>query len=290
MAFRWKLSGIVALLVAALEACAPTAVSVLNLAIPRAGYRIVRDLAYGTDPRQKLDLYVPDGLKANAPVLLFFYGGFWQSGSKVLYLYLGQAFASEGIIVAVADYRLYPQVRYPEFLRDGAAAFAFVQAHAARYGGDPARIFVAGHSAGAYIAVMLGADPTWLREAGVDPQSLRGVIGISGPYNFLPIKDKAMIAIFGGADRPDTQPVSHIDGKRPPMLLLTGSADTTVRPRNSYDLAERLKQYGSPVDVKTYAGVGHVGIMLSLAPGFRGNAPVRQDITDFVQSVPPPRS
>lgn len=283
MAFRWKLSGILALLVGALEACAPTAVSVLNLAIPRSGYHVVRDLAYGTDPRQKLDLYVPDGLRANAPVLLFFYGGFWQSGSKVLYLYLGQAFASEGIIVAVADYRLYPQVRYPEFLRDGAAAFATVQAHAAQYGGDPARIVVAGHSAGAYIAVMLGADPTWLREAGVDPQSLRGVIGISGPYNFLPIRDPNMIAIFGGADRPETQPVSHIDGKRPPMLLLTGSADTTVRPRNSYDLAERLKQYGSPVEVKTYAGVGHVGIMLSLAPGFRGNAPVRQDITDFVQ-------
>src|SRR5579864_788671 len=229
MAFRWKLSGIVALLMAALEACAPTAVSVLNLAIPRSGYRIVRDLAYGSDPRQKLDLYVPDGLKANAPVLLFFYGGFWQSGSKVLYLYLGQAFASEGIVVAVADYRLYPQVRYPEFLRDGAAAFAYVQAHAAQYGGDPTRIFVAGHSAGAYIAVMLGADPTWLSEAGVDPKSLCGVIGISGPYNFLPTRDPNLIAIFGGADRPETQPLSHIDGRRPPMLLLTGSADTTVR-------------------------------------------------------------
>src|SRR5207253_2056955 len=99
-----------ALLTAASVACAPALASVLNLAVPRSGYQVVRDLPYGTDPRQRLDIYVPDGLSTKAPVILFFYGGFWQSGSKSLYLYLGQAFASEGIIVAVADYRLYPQV------------------------------------------------------------------------------------------------------------------------------------------------------------------------------------
>jgi acetyl esterase/lipase len=280
VAFKRKAAEILALLGAAIVACAPAAASVLNLAVPRSGYHVVRDLPYGTDPRQKLDVYVPDGLKTKVPVVLFFYGGFWQSGSKSLYLYLGQAFASEGLVVAVADYRLYPQVRYPDFVRDGAAAFAWVAAHVAQYGGDPNSIFIAGHSAGAYIAVMLAADPSWLREANVDPARVRGVIGISGPYNFLPLRDRNMIAIFGGADLPETQPIAHIDG----------TADTTVSPRNTADFAAKLKLFESPVEVKTYSGVGHLEIMLSLAPGFRGNTTLRQDMIDFVRreaSTPP---
>lgn len=283
MAIGRKASGIFALLTAAAAACTPVSVSLLNLTVPRSGYHVVRNLPYGNDPRQKLDVYVPDGLKTKAPVILFFYGGFWQSGSKDFYLAFGQAFASEGIVVAIADYRLYPQVRYPEFIRDGAKAFAWVQAHAAQYGGDPDSIFVAGHSAGAYIAAMLAADPRWLGEAGGDPARLRGVIGISGPYNFLPLRDRNLIAIFGGTDRPETQPIAHIDGKRPPMLLATGTADDTVWPRNTLDLAAKLNAYDSPVAVATYSGVGHIGILLSLAPGFRGNTTLRQDIVAFVR-------
>ena len=198
--------------------------------IPRAGYHVERDLAYGGDPRQKLDLYIPDHLAGKAPVILFFYGGSWQSGSKKDYLAFGQAFASKGIIVAVADYRLYPQVRYPAFVEDGARAFAFVHDHARQYGGDPRRIFVTGHSAGAYIAAMLAVDETYLRGAGADPGWIAGVIGIAGPYDFLPLTDKDLITIFGGADRIDTQPVHYIDGKRPPMFLAAGTDDTVVDP------------------------------------------------------------
>jgi acetyl esterase/lipase len=275
------LLGMAALGALAAAACAP--VTVLNLLVPRGGYHVVRDLAYGADPRQKLDLYVPDGLKAPAPVILFFYGGSWQNGSKAMYLAFGQAFASRGIVVAVADYRVYPQVRYPAFVEDGASALAFVHAHVAEHGGDPARIFVAGHSAGAYIAMMLAADPRYLTRIGADPGWIHGVIGISGPYDFLPLKDPDLITIFGGADRVDTQPITYIDGKRPPMLLATGTADTTVGPHNTVNLAAKLRGYGSPVKVVTYPGVGHIGIILSLAPGFRGRTTLRDDITDFVK-------
>src|SRR6185312_1282274 len=111
-----------------LTACSQVA---LDLVVPRSGYHVVRDLAYGSDPRQKLDLYVPDKLTGPAPVLLFFYGGSWTGGSKALYPAFGQAFASKGIITAIADYRLYPQVRYPAFVEDGAHAFAWLHAHAA---------------------------------------------------------------------------------------------------------------------------------------------------------------
>lgn len=280
----WKV-GIAALLGALLGACSP--VSLLNLAVPRSGYHIVRDLAYGAAASQKLDLYVPDAPPPNMPVILFFYGGSWESGSKNLYLALGQAFASKGIMVAVADYRLFPQVRYPAFLRDSAEAFAYVRTHAARYGGDPARLFLAGHSAGAYNAMMLVADKAYLLQAGADVGQVCGVIGIAGPYNFLPLTDKHLITIFGGANRPETQPITHIDGKRPPMLLAAGRDDTTVSPRNSSDLADKLRSFDSPVQLVTYPDIGHIGIILSLAPGLRGRTSLRSDIVHFVESVAP---
>ena len=281
---RWKM-GLAVLLSALLAACSP--ISVLNLAVSRSGYHIVRDLAYGADPRQRLDLYVPDVPPKKMPVMLFFYGGSWESGTKNLYLALGQAFASKGIMVAVADYRVYPQVRYPAFLQDSAQAFAYVRTNAAGYGGDPARLFLAGHSAGAYNAMMLAADKSYLQEAGADVGQVCGVIGIAGPYNFLPLTDKNLITIFGGARRPETQPITYIDGKRPPMLLAAGTDDTTVSPRNSSDMAEKLKSFGSPVRLITYPGVGHIGIILSLAPGFRGRTSLRDDIIQFVESTAP---
>jgi len=270
-------------LAAVISACSP--VAALNLLVPRGGYHAVRDLPYGADPRQKMDVYIPDGLTADAPAMLFFYGGSWQDGSKDLYLALGQAFASQGIIVAVADYRVYPQVRYPAFVEDGAKAFAYLHEHVAQYGGDASRLFLAGHSAGAYIAMMLAADSKYLRAAGGDPAWIRGVIGIAGPYDFLPLRDPNLITIFGGANVRETQPIDHIDGKRAPMLLAAGTDDETVSPANTTRMAAKLASFGSPVEVKTYPGVGHIGIILSLAPGFRGRTTLRQDMLDFIKSL-----
>jgi acetyl esterase/lipase len=264
-----------------LTACSQAA---LNLVVPGGRYHVVRDLAYGSDPRQKLDLYVPDKLAGPAPVLLFFYGGSWTGGSKAIYPAFGQAFASKGIITAVADYRLYPQVRYPAFVEDGAHAFAWLRTHAAEYGGDPGRLFLAGHSAGAYIAVMLAADRSYLTAAGVDPTSIRGVIGIAGPYDFLPLRDDELIAIFGGANRPETQPIHYIDGVRPPMLLETGTKDTIVSPGNTSRLAARLRSLGSPVEERQYPGIGHIGIILSLVPGLRGRTHLYSDMLEFVRT------
>jgi len=264
-----------------LTACSQGA---LNLLAPGGRYHVVRDLAYGADPRQKLDLYVPDKLVGPAPVLLFFYGGSWTGGSKARYFAFGQAFASKGIITAVADYRLYPQVRYPAFVEDGAQAFAWLHTHAAEYGGDASRIFLAGHSAGAYIAVMLAADRSYLTAAGVDPASVRGVIGIAGPYDFLPLRDDELIAIFGGANRPETQPIHYIDGVRPPMLLETGMKDTIVSPANTSRLAARLRSIGSPVEERQYPSIGHIGIILSLLPGLRGRTHLYSDMLAFVRA------
>jgi acetyl esterase/lipase len=255
----------------------------INLMVPRDGYRVYADLAYGADPRQKLDLYVPDGLKAPLPVLVFFYGGSWQSGEKSSYLALGQAFASQGIIVAVADYRLYPKVKYPAFIEDAAQTVRYVHDHVKTYGGDAQRLFVSGHSAGAYLAVMLGSDEKYLRNAGGDFAWLRGVIGISGPYDFLPLTGADFIDMFGGSGRDETQPINHIDGVRPPMFLVTGDDDQTVSPGNTQRMAARLAAAGSPVQTKIYPGVTHVGIIMSLAPGFGSTAPLRDDVVAFIR-------
>ena len=274
-------AGLVAAATALLSACSPAA---LNLLVPRDGYAVHRDLAYGTDPRQKLDVYVPSGLKGPAPVLLFFYGGSWLGGHKADYLAFGQAFASAGIVTVVADYRVYPQVKYPAFVEDAAGALAWVHGHIAQHGGDAARVFVSGHSAGGFNAVMLASEPKFIEARGGTLDWIRGVIGIAGPYDFLPLTDPAYIAIFHGANNPGSQPINHVTGPRPPMLLASGSADSVVQPGNADRMAVKLKAAGGEAKVIHYPGVGHIGIILSLAPGFRGHTSLRQDMLDFIRS------
>jgi acetyl esterase/lipase len=262
-------------------ACSP---ALLNLTVPRSGYSIHRDIAYGTEPREKLDIYVPDGLKSPAPVILFFYGGNWQSGSKEDYLAFGEAFASEGFIVAIADYRLYPAVKFPAFLEDGAKAVRFIHDKVDIYGGDSQRIFLAGHSAGAYNAIMLISDRHYLKDVGADVSWVRGAIGLAGPYDFLPLRDPALIDLFGGSNRVMTQPILFIDGKRPAMFLATGTDDETVLPRNTANMAARLRSFDSPVEEKIYPGVGHIGLLLSLTRWFRGRTSLRDDMSTFIRT------
>jgi acetyl esterase/lipase len=256
----------------------------LNLLVPKSGYAVHRGLAFGDDPRQKLDVYVPDGVKPGAPVLLFFYGGGWESGNRGDYRAAGQAFASAGVITVVADYRLYPQVKSPAFVEDAAGALAWVHAHIHDYGGDPQRIFVSGHSAGGYNAIMLAAEPKFIEARGGSMDWIRGAIGIAGPYDFLPLTEKNYIDMFHGANNEDAMPIHHVTGKRPPMLLVAGTDDTVVSPGNADRMAARLKSFDSEVKVIKYPGVGHIGIILSLVPGFRGRTTLRQDMLDFIHS------
>ncbi len=268
------------LCLATLTACSKA--DLLNITIPRDGYRVERDITYGTHGRQKMDIYVPNQAK-HAPVIVFFYGGSWQKGSKDDYLFLGQAFASKGFITVVADYRLYPEVKYPAFIEDGARAFHYTHQRIAQYGGDPQKIFIAGHSAGAYIAMMLGADPRYLADVGANRSDVQGIIGISGPYNFLPFTDTDIKAIFSTAPDADTQPINRAIAPVPPVLLATGLDDDTVDPRNSHSMAAKLRSLGNPVVVHDYHSSDHIDIMLSLARGFRDQTPLLEDIAAFVQ-------
>ena len=260
----------------------------LNVTTPHWGYRVERAVRYGPEKRHLMDVYLPSRVVAPAPTVLFFYGGGFVSGHRREYRFVGQALASLGIIVGIADYGTFPEHRFPEFVEDGAKAAAFLHTALPEYGGDPNRLFVAGHSAGAYIAVMLASNPEYLSEAGVDQSILAGAIGIAGPYDFLPITNATRIEIFGGPDRVETQPIHFIEGKRPPMLLLTGDRDVNILPRNTYNMAARMREEGNDVEAIVYPGIEHFRIILALAPLFRGLIPIRADIARFVNAARAP--
>lgn len=270
------------LLCVMLGGCSP--VYLLNASIPTRGYTVHKDIAYGDNPQQKLDIYVPDKVNPRhpAPVLLFFYGGSWQYGSKDEYLFVGQALASKGFVAVVADYRVYPEVYFPAFVEDGAKAFAWTRGHISTYGGNTDALFLSGHSAGAYIAAMLAVNPSYLAQAGVPPKAVRGTIGIAGPYDFLPLQDENLKALFSRSKPEDTQPVTFVDGHNAPMLLVTGDEDETVIPRNTERLSKKLAMLHGPHETRIYKGVAHTGIILSLADGFRTKTTLLEDITAFV--------
>jgi acetyl esterase/lipase len=244
---------------------------------------ILHDAAYGEDARQRLDVFAPVGNIANAPVLVFFYGGSWKSGSKEDYAFAAQALAAQGFVTVLPDYRLYPQVRFPDFLDDSARAVAWVHDHIAEYGGDPTKIVLAGHSAGAYNAVMLGLDPRYLRRAGVEPRVIRAVAGLSGPYDFLPFDHPTSIDVFGRAPDPaSTQPVNFVGPHAPPTFLATGDADKTVRPRNTQSLAAKLRDARVAVQERIYPGLDHADTLLALSITFRSKAPELSEMAAFL--------
>jgi acetyl esterase/lipase len=280
------LAGLVSL---ALSACSP--LSTFNAFVPKDGgaSRVVTDAAFGAHPRQRLDLYRPANARAGAalPVIVFLYGGSWNSGDKGGYAFAGQALASRGFLVAVPDYRLVPEVRFPSFLEDNASAVRWMIANAARHGGDPSRIVIVGHSAGAYNGAMLALDPRWL---GKDRASIRGFAGLAGPYDFLPLDGPVTRAAFGQEPHAaSTQPINFVSADDPPALLLHGAEDKTVFVRNSRALQARLAAARVKARVQVYPGLGHVGILTALARPFRGKAPVLNDVTSFAAEVTAPR-
>lgn len=268
----------------ALSACTP--LRTLNAVVPkdRGAGIVATDQAFASGRRGKLDVYAPTGAASapKLPVIVFFYGGSWNSGTKAGYAFVGRALAAKGFVVAVPDYRLVPEVRFPAFLDDGAAAVRWVRANAARFGGDPDNIVLAGHSSGAYNAAMLSLDPRWL---GADRRAIRGFAGLAGPYDFLPL-DAITRPVFG--DAPDlraTQPVSFASAGDPPAFLMVAGQDTIVASRNAERLARLLNQAGVQVEIRTYPKIGHVGILTAIARPLRGRAPVVDHLAAFARRV-----
>jgi acetyl esterase/lipase len=234
---------------------------------------------------QRLDVWRPASRKGEPrPVLVFFYGGGWVKGTRDAYAFAARAYAARGFVVVVPDYRKVPGVRFPAFVQDGADAVRWTSDHIAEFGGDPRRIAVAGHSAGAYTAAMLALDPRWLAAAGLPRGTIKAAVGLSGPYDFYPYTGRA-IAAMAGATPAQTQPIAFARADAPPMLLVTSSADTVVRPRNARNLALALRRLGAPVAYRNYRGLTHENIAMALSRPFRDKAPVLDDSVAFLKTA-----
>ncbi len=272
------------LLGAAAAACSP--LGLLNSLGPRdpGARRSVRDVAYGPDPRQRLDLWTPKGDPPGGgwPMLVFFYGGGWDSGDKALYGWAAQALAARGFVVATPDYRLVPEVHFPAFVEDAAAATAFSGAIAADHGADPGRLGVVGHSAGAHLAVMIALDRRYMDAAGA-PGLIRAGAGLAGPYDFLPFDVPAAVNAFGRSPDPTlTQPVAFVRPDAPPLWLGHGTADRVVHAEDTVILCERMRAAGGRCEARLYDGLSHEDLIATFSPLFRGKAPVLEEATGFL--------
>jgi len=273
-------TGIFAAIGALLSGCSAT--GALNALVSRNSYRGTEGVAYGAGPRQKLDVYQPlDTAPGGAPVIVFFYGGNWETGERASYRFVGEALAAGGALTIIPDYRLVPEVHYPEFLNDNAAAMAWVFDHAKDFGGDPSKIYVMGHSAGAYNASMLALDPRWL---GPRRERLAGFIGLAGPYDFLPIVNPATQRAFNWPNTPaESQPINYVSAKSPRTLVIAANTDNLVNPvRNTVGLGNKLTAAGVNTTVKRYDNVSHVTLIGAMAGPLRFLAPVRDDVLEFV--------
>lgn len=270
---------------AAVIASGCTPLGLLNAFVPRQGYDVERNLAFGPGDRQAVDLYKPD-TPGPWPVLVFLYGGRWQSGDRQDYRFVGEAFASRGFLVVIPDTPLYPGVKYPAFLDDAAKAVQWTYTHAAAHGGNPDKLFLMGHSSGAYNAAMLALDERWLSGAGTTNAIIDGMVGLAGPYDFAPFEDADIQDIFGPKDGwPATQPIAHADADDPPVLLLQGQDDDVVKPGNATRLAARIRTLGGRAEVKLYDGIEHYKILTAIAPPLRGFAPVVEDTATFLKGL-----
>lgn len=266
-----------------LGACSGT--QVLNSFTPNSGYTRSTNIVFDDATGLKLDVYTPTNAR-KAPVVIFYHGGRWEEGNKDQYEFVGQALASQGFVAVLPNYRLYPQVHYMAILQDSAKAVVWAHQHIADYGGDPGKLVVMGHSSGAYNAAMLALDGEILKGVGGSRAWLRGMIGLAGPYDFLPLTAPDLRDLFGPPEHFDrTQPVMWVDGSNPPLLLIHGENDENVYVKNTRSLAQRVQRAGGPVTTIIYPDLSHEMIIECLSTLYRNRADVLPNIAEFVRKV-----
>ena len=257
--------------------------ALLNTTVSRRGYSVERDLSFSQHPRLKFDAYHPDKPKAEAPLVVYIHGGSWQLSSKDDYLFIGEAFANSGYTVLIPNYRIYPEVTFPTFVYDAATFLKWLECQPQYC--DRSLVLV-GHSAGALNAYLATLDPRYFREVAHDRKDLiKGLIGLAGPYDFLPLVEEEHKVIFPEDIRPMSQAVDYVAGDHPPSLLLVGAKDITIDPKNSHSLHKALSLAGNQSDLKVYDNLGHLGIISAFARIFRWRAPVLNDCLAFIEKL-----
>ena len=273
------------MLILLLDGCQAGLFRTLNATSGDARLDVRTNVVFDRAHHLVMDIYAPAGAH-DLPIVVFFHGGSWQDGKRQWYRWMGKTLARHGLVVAIPDYRKYPQVRMDGFMADAAHAVAWMHAHAADYGGDRDVMFLMGHSAGAHIAALMATDGRWLGEVGLQARELAGFIGLAGPYDFLPLTDPAFIGMFGTTPsaQASSQPVNFVDGDEPPMLLLQGTDDHYVQPKNTLSLAQRMRAQHEPVEVRMYPGIGHIRLLLSFSYPLRRSSSALHDTLVFIHA------
>jgi acetyl esterase/lipase len=265
-----------------LAACSSASFFVANLPVKFSDTKTYRNVQYGNLPYEKLDIYAPDSAKS-APVLVFFYGGRWSFGKKEQYAFAALPFVQKGYIVVIPDYAKYPDVKFPEFVKDGAKAVSWVYDHIGQYGGNAKNLYISGHSSGAHIGALVAVDPSYLKAQGKDRSIIKSFAGLAGPYDFIP-EDADLKDMFGPPENyPQMQVPTFVDGKQPPMMLLHGQEDKTVILRNLRRLEQKIEDKGGIVETKIYPGIDHKDIIGALSWVYDQKAPVRDDMARFFE-------
>lgn len=265
--------------------CASIQLAAVNLMALSFNSERIANLSYGPLAKQNLDIYRPDiaSEMQPLPVVLFFHGGSWRDGSKNLYRFVAVTLAERGYLVVVPNYRKFPEVVFPAFVGDTAAAISWVIENADQYGGNPQSVFVMGHSSGAHMGALALADQRYLQSYAKQPNQVRGFIGLAGPYSFEP-RAEDIVEVFAGLnDYSQMQVDTFVDGNEPKMLLLHGMDDSIVASFNSDRLKTALDEHQIESRQIFYQGIDHAGIIGEFAAPYEANSEVVADILAFIE-------
>jgi acetyl esterase/lipase len=272
------------LIYAFIKDSAATGLRILNTAVSlTSNMTVKKDIIFDSHKKLALDIYTNANWQADTkrPVLIFFYGGGWRWGDKAYFKFVADSFVDKGYVVVIPNYTLYPAAKYPEFVKDGAKAVAWVQQNIAKHGGDIDNLFVTGHSAGAYIAAMVAFNDQYLAAENQSTSIIKAMAGISGPYNFTP-KEQEYIDVFGEENFDDMKILNHVNGNEPPALLIHSEGDTTVGLFNHELMVEALKAKQDSVETLIYGkDITHVKALMKLHPWFAKEVNVAADIDAF---------
>lgn len=284
MSLRWlqrSLWILVVLLMLNILAC--SSLKLLNTASRQSSSATVSEVHYGSENRQQMDVYLPAQLREGSPVVIFFYGGSWKRGQKEDYAFVGHTLSNRGYIVAIPDYRLYPEVFFPTFVEDGAQAIAWLADNLQQASNG---VVVMGHSAGAHIAALVSFDEAYLQAQGQSLDLVRGLIGLAGPYGLDPRTYRSTRPIFPETVAVEkTQPVHFACLSQTPVLLLHGVDDHVVITEHSRVLTEKIRDCGGDVRYLELDEVGHFAIVRGLADLVPEDAAIREPIERFLETL-----
>jgi len=263
-----------------------SALQVISDTSPSSHYQKTSAIRYADGDQGLLDYYEPVEVASTAPTIVFFYGGGWRDGKRQNYEFVASALTQAGFRVVIPDYRRYPEVQFPAFMHDAAKAVAWthgVLEEQEKGSGGTVEIYLMGHSAGAHIAALLATDSSYLTRESVPSETIVALIGLSGPYDFLPVDSGYLQEVFPEGQRAASQPINFVSAATPPSLLIHGEDDDVVEPGNSERFAQALEAAGVAVELKRYPGTGHGRVAAALAPQLDFLSDTLEDTIRFIK-------